>query len=277
MEQYISSRFGKINWYDQQPSETDLSDMARLSNGLIIYAATACKFLGNEMQEEEAYQLLQKIVTCSNSQDIAAEQQLASLYHATLSHLFKGKDIVSFHQVFQPMSVVQDSMTVEIFAKTFKLGVRQTKAIHLALVSLQIYDAADCDTILPAIQRFHSSFLDYVVHPDLKILSNEFSRRPIFCTFYSFSTMSVAAPRFLWAVPGQHVPASYYDLERPIRYALCHWPYHLTEAKLQNSLSDGLYDDRNCSLKQLMENGMPLWTPFYLLASQAFTTALEGV
>ncbi|KJA17313.1 hypothetical protein HYPSUDRAFT_206258 [Hypholoma sublateritium FD-334 SS-4] len=139
LELYISSRFSKINWQDQQPSENDLSKMAKMSDGLIIYAATACNFLGNEMQEEEAYQLLQKIVTCSNSQDIAAEHQLASLYYATLSHLFKGKDIIGFHQVFQPMTVVQDSMTVEIFAKTFKLGIRQTKAIHSALVHCHLY------------------------------------------------------------------------------------------------------------------------------------------
>ncbi len=53
MERYISLRFAKIIWHDQQPSKSDLSGLTKLSNGLIIYAATACNFLGNEMQEEK--------------------------------------------------------------------------------------------------------------------------------------------------------------------------------------------------------------------------------
>ncbi len=87
-------------------------------------------------------------------------------------------------------------MTVEIFAKTFKLGVRQTKAVHSALVSLQIYDASDGDTILPAVQRFHSSFLDYIAHSELKSLSGEFHVDPFFAHFYSFPAVFIAIPRF---------------------------------------------------------------------------------
>lgn len=57
------------------------------------------------MQEDESYQLLRNILSASKVRDIASEDQLASLYYTTLTHLFGPKHIQSFYLVFQAMLV----------------------------------------------------------------------------------------------------------------------------------------------------------------------------
>ncbi|KAF8162133.1 hypothetical protein BJ912DRAFT_935577 [Pholiota molesta] len=195
MEDYFSVRFAKMSWPGRQPTPGDISEMAKLADGLLIWAATSCNFIENDMQDDESYQLLQNILSAGKARDIASDDQLASLYHTTLMHLFWPKHAHIFYLVFQAMLVVQVPMTVEVFAKTFDLGIRQTRAVHSALFSLQIYETLDKDVILPATQRFHSSFLDYITNDNFalhqSILYRPKSRSRHYC-----AEMLVSYPRY---------------------------------------------------------------------------------
>jgi tetratricopeptide (TPR) repeat protein len=272
MEDYFCVRFGKMSWAGRQPTPGDISEMAKLADGLLIWAATSCNFIENDMQDDESYQLLQNILSAGKARDIASDDQLASLYHTTLTHLFWPKHAHIFYLVFQAMLVVQVPMTVEVFAKTFDLGIRQTRAVHSALFALQIYETLDKDVILPAAQRFHSSFLDYITNDQLRSPPNQFYIDP------SLAHATIAQ-KCLSRIPDiascfQNGQArSCGNLEQDVKYATGYWPFHLTQSVLIQGL---LPNQANEALNRLAHDGMPTWTPFYLVVSQSLSQALEG-
>lgn len=163
-------------------------------------------------------------------------------------------------------------MTVEVFAKIFDLGIRQTRAVHSALFALQIYETLDKETILPAPQRFHSSFLEYITNDQLRTLSNQFHIDP------SLAHTAIAQ-RCLSRIPdiascfqnGQS--PSWRNLEKHVQYATGYWPFHLTQSVLIQGIPPHQAND---ALNRLAHEGMPIWTPFHLIVSQSISEALEG-
>ncbi|KAF8200360.1 hypothetical protein BJ912DRAFT_873664 [Pholiota molesta] len=272
MENYFYVRFAKMSWPNQHPSSDDISEMAKLADGVLIWAATSCNFIENDLQDDDSYHLLQNILSAGKARDIASDDQLSSLYRTTLTHLFGPKHVHNFRKVFQAMLVCQVPMAVEVFAKTFDLGIRQARAVHSALFALQIYETLDKEVILPATQRFHSSFLEYITNDQLHSLSNQFYINP------SFAHATIAQV-CLSRIPDidscfhEGQAWTYRNLEKHIQYATGYWPFHLTRSVLIQELPPHQAND---ALNQLAHEGMRIWTPFHLLVSQALSQTLEG-
>ncbi|KAF9477465.1 hypothetical protein BDN70DRAFT_881166 [Pholiota conissans] len=271
-EKYFSVRFNNMSWpHNQYPSPDEISQIAALAGGLLIWAATSCNFIENDMQDDEPYQLLQNIISAGKAREIASEDQLATLYRTTLAHLF-GKHIHSFRSVFQAMLVVQVPMTVEVFAKAFDLAVRPTRAIHLALFALQIYESPDKEVILPAAHRFHASFLEYITNKLLHTHSTQFYINPS-------DAHSVIAQKCLSQIPDidlcfrEGQTRTFRNLEKHVQYVTGYWPFHVNRSVVARNLPPHEAHD---ALSHLARDGMPVWKPFYLIVSNHLSVALEG-
>ncbi|KJA22080.1 hypothetical protein HYPSUDRAFT_67186 [Hypholoma sublateritium FD-334 SS-4] len=274
MERFIEVRLSKIEWSGPHPTAGDIAHLAKLADGLLIWAATSCNFIGNEMQEDDPNRLLQKIISCSGkARDMESDDQMALLYHTTLMHLFGKRHIQSFIQIFQIMLVVQETMTIQEFATTFDLGVRQTRAVHSALCALEIYDTFDRDTIIPAARRFHASFLDYITQsPDKMGQSTSFYIDPSLAHCTVAGRCLSQMQRFYQQLPDIPKAISYEDLSKPVQYAVSQWPSHLVySVRIQTPTSL-----ENTSLERMAGEGIDVWSPLCILKSGELAISLEG-
>ena len=104
-----------MDWKICKLSTSTISDLARLADRLLIWAAMVCSFLSYEKWADAPHERLEQIV--SSGKEIALEGQLISLYHEALRELFRDdKEQELFRRVFGAMTVLQESLPLPHFA-----------------------------------------------------------------------------------------------------------------------------------------------------------------
>ena len=162
-EAYFNHHFAKIDWEMRKPSPIIVSNLARLADGLLIWAAMVCSFLSYEMRAGAPHELLDQIF--SSAKQITLEDQLSSLYRDALTQLFRNdKERQLFKQVFGAMTVLRESLPLHDFARLLGLSHNQVKGIQSRLTALQTRGAFDEQIIPPASEWFHSSFIESTVN-----------------------------------------------------------------------------------------------------------------
>jgi tetratricopeptide (TPR) repeat protein len=161
-EMYFKHHFEKIDWKMRKPSPVTISDLARLADGLLIWAAMVCSFLSYEMRAGAPHELVEQIL--SSGKQIALEGQLSNLYYDALEQLFRhDRERGLFRRVFGAMTVLQGSLPLPDFARLLGMSDDQVIGVQSRLTALQTRGTFDEYTVTPASQRFHSSFLEFTV------------------------------------------------------------------------------------------------------------------
>ena len=89
-EAYFNHHFAKVDWEMRKPFQIIVSNLARLADGLLIWAAMVCSFLSYEMRADTPHKLLDQIL--SSTKQITRQGQLSSLYRDTLTRLFQDDE-----------------------------------------------------------------------------------------------------------------------------------------------------------------------------------------
>jgi archaellum biogenesis ATPase FlaH len=190
MKEYFTQRFKDILWYHRRPSDRELERLATAADGLLIWAATVCEYISNDM-EEEPHRLLEQILTTTSG--VSSEKRLTTLYQTTLTRMFgdgPGKDADHFRRLFGAISVIQESVKVSDFDLLMNTkSVRLLENVLSRLSSLQTRGDDICD-ITPATHRFHISFVDFLT-------SQEAPSHLRISTSQAHSTMAEACLRTL--------------------------------------------------------------------------------
>ena len=166
-EQYFNHHFAKMDWEMRKPSQFTISDLARLADGLLIWAAMVCSFLSHEMRTHLPHELLDRII--SSGKEIALEGQLSNLYRDALKQLFPGdRDQKLFRQVFGAMTILRKSLPLRDFARLLGISHYQVKAVQSKLTALQTRATFDEHTVPMASQCFHSSFVEFIMNEEVE-------------------------------------------------------------------------------------------------------------
>jgi tetratricopeptide (TPR) repeat protein len=161
-EQYFNHHFAKMDWEMRKPSQFTISDLARLADGLLIWAAMVCSLLSHEMRTSAPHELLDRIL--SSGKEIALEGQLSNLYRDALKQLFpEDRDQKLFRQVFGAMAILRESLPLRDFARLLGISHYQVKAVQSKLTALQTRATFDEHTVPTASQCFHSSFVEFTM------------------------------------------------------------------------------------------------------------------
>ena len=89
-EAYFNHHFAEMDWEMRKPSPIIISNLARLADGLLIWAVMVCSFLSYEMRAGAPHELLDQILSSTNQ--ITRQRQLSSLYCDALTQLFQGDE-----------------------------------------------------------------------------------------------------------------------------------------------------------------------------------------
>ena len=167
-EAYFNHHFEKIDWKMRKPSSFIISDLARLADGLLIWAAMVCSFLSYKMRPDSPHELLEQII--ASGKQIALESQLSNLYHDALKQLFQNdKEQQLFRRVFGAMTVLREPLPLRDFARLLGVYVTvdQIMEVQSRLTALQTRGTFDEDIVPPASQCFHSSFLEFTMDREI--------------------------------------------------------------------------------------------------------------
>ena len=88
-----------MDWELRRPSPYIVSNLARLADGLLIWAAMVFSFPSYEMRAGAPHELVDQIL--SSAKQITLEGQLSNLYRDALARLFQNdKELHLIKQVF---------------------------------------------------------------------------------------------------------------------------------------------------------------------------------
>ena len=162
-EEYFKYHFEQMDWKIRKPSPTTICDLARLADGLLIWAAMVCSFLSYDMRAGAPHELLEQIL--SSGKQIALKGQLSNLYHDALKQLFRDDEEQKlFQRVFGAMTVLQESLPLPDFACLLEMSEDQVKGVQTRLTALQTRGTYDEHTVPPASERFHSSLVEFTMN-----------------------------------------------------------------------------------------------------------------
>jgi hypothetical protein len=127
-EAYFNHHFEKIDWKMRKPSSFTISELARLADGLLIWAAMVCSFLSYKMRPGAPHELVEQII--SSGKQIALEGQLSNLYRDALKRLFPNDNEQDlFQRVFGAMTVLREPLSLPDFARLLGLYVDQVMEV----------------------------------------------------------------------------------------------------------------------------------------------------
>ena len=162
-EEYFNHHFAKIDWEMRKPSPNIVSNLARLADGLLIWAAMVCSFLSYEMRAGAPHELLDQIL--SSAKQITVEGQLSNLYRDALTQLFRNvNEQHLFKQVFGAATVLRESLPLHDFARLLGLSHNQVRGVQSRLTALQTRGTFNEQIVPPASEWFHSSFIEFTTN-----------------------------------------------------------------------------------------------------------------
>ena len=262
-EVYFNHHFAKMDWEMRKPSPNIVSNLARLADGLLIWAAMVCSFLSYEMRAGAPHELLDQIL--SSPKRITFEGQLTNLYHDALAQLFRNdKEQQLFKQVFGAITVLRESLPLHDFARLLGMSHNQVRGVQSRLTALQTRGTFDEQTVPPASERFHSSFIEFTMNSEA-----EASIPLIPCLSEPHTAHQSMAEGclsflsdFLSSFRGRE--CSHSDLRGLELYSVKFWPLHITNSNDRlTPLPPKLYN----LLLELPENHLRQWGSWFLSIS----------
>ena len=167
-EAYFNHHFEKMDWEMRKPSPIIVSKLARLADGLLIWAAMVCSFLSYEMRAGAPHEILDQIL--SSAKQITLEGQLSRLYRDALTQLFQNdKEQQIFKRVFGAMTVLRESLPLHDFARLLGVSHNQVGGVQSRLTALQTRGTFDEQIVPPASERFHSSFIEFTTNREAEV------------------------------------------------------------------------------------------------------------
>ena len=262
-EVYFNHHFAKMDWEMRKPSPDIVSNLARLADGLMIWAAMVCSFLSYEMRASAPHELLDQII--SSAKQITLDGQLSNFYRDALTQLFRNdKEQQLFQQVFGAMIVLRESLPLNGFARLIGLSHNQVRGVQSRLTALQTGGIFDEQIVPPASERFHSSFIEFTMNHEAEA-SNPSIPFPI---NPQMAHQSVAEgclsflSDFLSSFRGRECRHS--DLRGLELYTVKFWPLHIANS---NGRSTPLPPKLNNLLLEFPESHLRQWGSWFLAIS----------
>ena len=151
----------------RKPSPNIVSDLARLADGLLVWAAMVCSFLSYDMRADAPHKLLDQIF--SYLKQITLEDQLSRLYCDALTQLFgNDKEQELLKRVFGAMTVLRESLPLHDFARLLGMSLNQVGGVQSRLTALQTPGTFDEQIVPPASEWFHSSFIEFTMKREVE-------------------------------------------------------------------------------------------------------------
>ncbi|TEB36668.1 hypothetical protein FA13DRAFT_1076790 [Coprinellus micaceus] len=168
MVQYLEKQFDTVKWESgRRPAPWRIIQLAKLANGLFIWATVVCSILQKRLSRLAPEDILDSILTARRG--LGDSEQLATLYYQAIMWLFpdpEGRDL--FREYMAATLALQEPLPTADFARLTNLPTRTIDSIQVDLKALQIWkpnDGEGTPTIYPARTLFHQSLLDYLESP----------------------------------------------------------------------------------------------------------------
>ena len=259
-EAYFNHHFAKIDWEMRKPSPIVVSNLARLADGLLIWAAMVCSLLSYEMRADAPHKLLDQILSSTNQ--ITRQGQLSSLYRDALTQLFQGdEEWQIFKRVFGAMTILRESLPLHDFARLLGMSPNQVRGAQSRLTALQTRGTFDEQIVPPASERFHSSFIEFTMNQEAEacnplipwLINPQTAHQSIVEGCLSFLTA------FLSSFRGRECRHS--DLRDLELYTVKFWPLHMANS---NDRLTPLPPRLDNLLLELPENYLRQWGSWFL-------------
>ena len=262
-EAYFNHHFAKMDWEMRKPSEVIISNLARLADGLLIWAAMVCSFLSYEMRADAPHKLLDQIL--SSTKQITLQGQLSRLYHDTLTRLFQDdEERQLFKRVFGAMTVLRESLPLHDFARLLGMSHNQVRGVQSRLTALQTRGAFDEQIVPPASERFHSSFIEFTMKREAE--AGNPLIRCLIDPLMAHQSMAEGCLSFLrdFLSSYRSRECGHSDLRGLELYTVKFWPLHIVNS---NERSTPLPPKLNDLLLELPENHLRQWGSWFLAIS----------
>jgi tetratricopeptide (TPR) repeat protein len=227
-------------WQNGSPSPDQISGLVDAADGLFVWAATACKFIA---QPSHGFPdvIMKQVLAPRSKLRRSAETPLDFLYHDALFHIYPDTpesqlSISNFRRVFGSILVVKVPLTIAALQTVLGESTRVDSIVSdLRGLQTRVSGDLNLDTPLtPAAERFHTSFLDFIVD------SNRCNDTP----FYKADRFRIDPPKahsfiakaclrlmntLFDTEEGQC--ANYDDISAGHRYAFDNWASHACSSK----------------------------------------------
>ena len=259
-EAYFNHHFAKMDWEMRKPSPSIVSNLSRLADGLLIWAAMVCSFLSYEMRAGAPHELLDQIL--SSAKQITLDGQLSNLYRDALTQLFRNdKEQQLFKRVFGAMTVLRESLPLHDFARLLGMSHNQVRGVQSRLTALQTRGTFDEQIVPPASEWFHSSFIEFTMNWEADagnplipcLIDSQMAHQSMAEGCLSFLN------DFLSSFRGRESRHS--DLRGLELYAVKFWPLHMANS---NDRSTPLPSKLNTLLLELTEDLLRQWGSWFL-------------
>ncbi|KAJ7592230.1 hypothetical protein C8J56DRAFT_1024359 [Mycena floridula] len=218
MREFFNRKLAAVkSWENKGPTETQITELVRLADGLYVWAATVCTFIVCDMSGDDPDDNLALVLSLRARS--TSEEQLTDLYNVSLAHIFKESQRKKFRKGYSIVYAVEGRLTLDALSLLLKSASLPIKATVQRLRALENASSAPlADSITPISQHFHSSFLDLIVdatrvNPQFLILPANGQSSLVKCCLTTLAD---------WMVHTSDVPEH-------IRYASLRWPWHLSK------------------------------------------------
>ena len=262
-EAYFNHHFAKMDWEMRKPSPNIVSNLARLADGLLIWAAMVCSFLSYEMRADAPHKLLDQILL--STKQITRQSQLNSLYRDALTQLFQDdEERQIFKRVFGAMTVLRESLPLHDFARLLGISHNQVRGVQSRLTALQTRGTFNEQIVPPASEWFHSSFIEFTMN-----LEAEAGNSLISCLIdprMAHQSMVEGCLTFLndFLSSFRGRECRHFDLRGLELYTVKFWPLHMANS---NDRSTPLPPKLNNLLLELPETHLRQWGSWFLAIS----------
>ena len=259
-EAYFNHHFAKMDWEMRRPSPYIVSNLARLADGLLIWAAMVYSFLSYEIRAGAPHEFLDQILSSTSQITLSA-----IFYRDALTQLFRnGMKRQLFKQVFGAMTILRESLPLHDFARLLGLSHNHVRGVQSQLTALQTRGNFDDQIIPPASERFHSSFIEFTMNREAEA-GNPLLRCLIDPQMAHQSMAEgclIFLNDFLSSFRGRECRHS--DLRGLELYTVKFWPLHMVNS---NDRSTPLPPKLNNLLLELPENHLRKWGSWFLAFS----------
>jgi tetratricopeptide (TPR) repeat protein len=202
------------------PDEERLHKLVKLADGLLIWAATVCTLVSTEHSNKGPLDILDEILLSSSI--VSHEERMEDLYREALKRIFPTNDDGSRLKLFHSMVALREVLPLTEFARLVKMRPKFIQTICSHLTALQTRGKFDDSTVQPAVQLFHTSFIEHL--GQLKEVHR---------------VMADNCIHFFKQVTGPDVAkgSQPFQFQEAERYVGDHWMYHLREAPLEYRLT----------------------------------------
>jgi TPR repeat protein len=268
IERYFRHHFETIDWRGRRPDQLTISCLAMYAQGLLIWAATVRSLLSHEFDQRYPHQILEQILWSEEKVGARSGEQLERLYRDAIINLFPQQDMQEKLQDFLgAMMVLQEALPLGDFARLLPWGRdgqvsnRPAEEIQRRLAAFRTRGEFKSDVILPAIQQFHLSFLEF-----MQSTSTEYNERCI--AISTENAHSMVAKRCLEIVFSEFLQSprgkvcAYSELRGVESYVIKFWPLHLSNGSPRLPLAT--LTTINDPMEVISEQDMRRWATLFL-------------